>query len=159
MTEPWLRGPLPDLHPIAAHLLYTFTQCREEIALHTPGVPDIWKPLGPISALGFHLAHLAGSVNRLTTYLRGDQLDAQQIARLKAENTPGPSLAELLTTLDVELLETETLVRRIHPDTYLDPRYVGRQQLPTTVAGLIIHLSEHTQRHLGQAILTAKLSR
>jgi len=33
---------------------------------------------------------------------------------------------------------------------------VGRRKLPTTVVGLLIHLAEHTQRHLGQAITTAK---
>ena len=155
-TEPWLRGPIHDLHPVAAHLVYTFTQCREEIALHTVGVSDLWKAPAPV---GFHLAHIAGSVNRLTTYLRGEQLTTDQIARLKAEQTPGPTLTELLAAVDAEFLATEALVRGIAPATYTEPRSVGRQQLPTTVGGLIIHLSEHTQRHLGQAILAAKLGK
>lgn len=158
-TEPWLRGPIAGLHPVAAHLSYTFTQTREELVLHTDGVTDPWKKLNGIPSLGFHLAHLAGSVNRLTTYLRGEQLTEEQIARLKSESTPGATLTELLGTLDVELMESETFVRRIDPVTYLEPRFVGRQHLPTTVCGLIVHLAEHTQRHLGQAILTAKLSR
>ena len=159
MTEQWLRGPLPGLHPVAAHVFYTFAQCREEIALHSLGVPDIWKKLDPIAPLGFHLAHIAGSVNRLTTYLRGEQLTADQIARLKSENTPGATLTDLLAAMDAEFVATETLVRSVDPKTYEEPRAVGRQQLPTTVGGLIVHLAEHTQRHLGQAILTAKLSR
>ena len=158
-TEPWLRGPIARLHPLAAHLIYTFTQCREEIALHTVGLTDIWTPHPPIAAVGFHLAHIAGSTNRLTTYLRGEQLTAEQLARLKAENTPGATLTELLALIDAEFIATEALVRAIDPASYTEPRYVGRQQLPTTVGGLIIHISEHTQRHLGQAILTAKLSR
>ena len=158
LTEPWLRGTIPGLHPVAAHLVYTFEQCREEIALHTLGLTGIWSPHPPLAAAGFHLAHIAGSVNRLTTYLRGEQLTAWQLARLKAEKTPGPSLTELLGAMDTEFVATETLVRDIHPSTYSDPRYVGRQQLPTTVGGLIIHMSEHSQRHLGQAILTVKLS-
>ena len=159
MIEPWLRGPIPGLHPVAAHLIYTFTQCREEIAKATVSLSNVWAAHPPLAPLGFHLAHLAGSVNRLTTYLRGEQLLDEQLARLKAESTPGPTLTELLAAIDDEFVATEALVRAIDPATYTEPRYVGRQKLPTTVAGLIIHLSEHTQRHLGQAILTAKLVR
>jgi hypothetical protein len=36
---------------------------------------------------------------------------------------------------------------------------VGRKKLPTTVIGLIVHLAEHTQRHVGQAVSAAKLAR
>lgn len=157
--EPWLRGPIPGLHPVAAHLIYTFTQCREELALHTVGVTEVWTAPPPLAPLGFHLAHIAGSVNRLTKYLAGQQLEPADITRLKAESTPGATLTELLELIDAEFVATEDLVRSLPVGTYVAPRYVGRQQLPTTVGGLIIHLSEHTQRHLGQAILTAKLGR
>jgi uncharacterized damage-inducible protein DinB len=37
------------------------------------------------------------------------------------------------------------------------PRVVGKKRLPTTVGGLLVHVAEHTQRHVGQAITTAKL--
>jgi len=156
LPEPWLRGPIDGLHPVAAHLIYTFTQCREEVALHTVGLTDI-------STVSFHLAHIAGSVNRLTTYLKGEQLSAEQMARLKGEpstgQNTGATLRQLLEAMDAEFDATEAVVRAIDPGTYPEPRYVGRQQLPTSVGGLIIHLSEHTQRHLGQAILAAKLAR
>ncbi|MBY0505953.1 MAG: DinB family protein [Bryobacteraceae bacterium] len=155
MTEPWLRGPIADLHPVAAHLIYTFTQAREELALRPM---DVWAPVGPIAPVGFHLAHIAGSVNRLTTYLRGEQLTPEQMARLQAESTPGPTWAELLAAMEVEFAATEALVRTISPETYPEPRYVGRKRLPTTAGGLIIHMAEHTQRHTGQALLTVKLA-
>jgi uncharacterized damage-inducible protein DinB len=38
-------------------------------------------------------------------------------------------------------------------------RIVGRQALPTTLAGLLVHIADHTQRHVGQAITTAKFVR
>jgi uncharacterized damage-inducible protein DinB len=38
-------------------------------------------------------------------------------------------------------------------------RDVGRRGLPTTVGGLLVHCAEHTQRHMGQAITTAKFVR
>ena len=37
------------------------------------------------------------------------------------------------------------------------PRSVGRKALPTTVGGLLVHCADHTQRHTGQAVTTAKL--
>jgi hypothetical protein len=50
------------------------------------------------------------------------------------------------------------VLRTIDPPTLAEPRAVGRKQLPTTVIGLLIHIAEHTQRHVGQAIAAAKLA-
>lgn len=162
MTEPWLRGPLDNLHPVASHLLYTFQQAREELARFTEGVTDaqLWREPAPgLASLGFHLRHIAGSIDRLATYLGGGLLNDEQMQFLRSEATPGATLAELLADLESVVAKVEQQVRAIPVDRYLDVRGVGRKALPTTVAGLIIHLSEHTQRHLGQAILTAKLVR
>ena len=40
-----------------------------------------------------------------------------------------------------------------------DSRFIGKERLPSNVLGLLVHVAEHTQRHLGQAITTAKLLR
>jgi hypothetical protein len=34
---------------------------------------------------------------------------------------------------------------------------VGKKRLPTTVGGLLVHIAEHAQRHVGEAITTAKV--
>jgi uncharacterized damage-inducible protein DinB len=162
MTEPWLRGPLDHLHPVASHLLYTFQQTREELARFTEGVTNeqLWREPAPgLASLGFHLRHIAGSIDRLATYLDGGLLNDAQMQFLRSEATPGATLAELLADLETVFAKVEQQIRDVPVDRYLDVRGVGRKALPTTVAGLIIHLSEHTQRHLGQAILTAKLLR
>lgn len=158
--EPWLRGPIEDLDPIRSHLIYTYTQCREELARWTAGLADgdaERPPAAGIPTLGFHLRHIAGSVDRLTTYLEGQLLTGAQLAYLRAEAEPSASIAELLAAIDQQFDRSEQVARGFALDELLEPRRVGRQELPTTVGGLIIHLSEHTQRHLGQAILTAKL--
>jgi uncharacterized damage-inducible protein DinB len=36
-------------------------------------------------------------------------------------------------------------------------RFVGRRRLPTTLGGLLVHVAEHTQRHVGQMVTTAKV--
>jgi anti-sigma factor RsiW len=86
--------------------------------------------------LGFHLRHIAGSVDRLTAYLEGRPLDAAQLAALAAEMEPGASLEELLADVDRALRRAEETIRAIDPPTFAEPRWVGRKRLPTTVIGL-----------------------
>jgi uncharacterized damage-inducible protein DinB len=160
-VEPWLRGPIPDAHPALAPVLHSFTQVREDLALHITGLSsdDIWRRVGAVPALGFQLRHIAGSVDRLVTYLCGDQLNPEQIGAMKSENVPGTPLEELLAAVNSSLEDAATRVRAIDPASLYEARFVGKKRLPTTVIGLLVHVAEHTQRHLGQAITTAKLLR
>lgn len=91
------------------------------------------------------------------TYLQGRELTPTQLAAVAAENQP-MSIArdELLQLLDAAFRYGESVVRAIDPATLAEPRYVGRKRLPTTVIGLLTHIAEHTQRHVGQAITAAK---
>ncbi|HXP84676.1 MAG TPA: DinB family protein [Bryobacteraceae bacterium] len=168
-VEPWLRGPIPGVHPAIAPVLHSFIQVREDLERHTAGLSteQVWRRVGAVPALGFQLRHLAGSVDRLVTYLRGDQLSEAQIATLKnetksetkSEAEPGASLDELLVGVRAALDDAAARVRSLDPATLEQARFVGKKRLPTTVIGLLVHVAEHTQRHLGQAITTAKLVR
>jgi hypothetical protein len=161
LPEAWLRGPLPQAGPLLAPALYGFLQTREDLARHTAGltVSQVWaRPYG-LAPLGFHLRHIAGSVDRLTAYLEGRPLDAAQMRALAQEMEPGASIEELLAEVDRTLRRAEEIIRGIDPATLAQPRWVGRQRLPTTVIGLLVHVAEHTQRHLGQAICAARLAR
>jgi len=161
LPEPWMRGPIAGIEPLVMPLFFSFTQVREDLARHTAGISDeqVWRKVGPLPSLGFHLRHIAGSVDRLATYLMNQQLTAEQLAFLKEEATPGATLEELLAAIDATLRATEARLRTIDASTLHDPRYIGRKRLPTTVLGLLVHIAEHTQRHLGQAITTSKLVR
>lgn len=161
LPEPWLRGPIPGISPLIAPVLYAFQQAREDLAKHTGGLTadQIWaRPFG-LAPVGFHLRHIAGSVDRLTTYLMGAQLSQEQMAALKTEMEPGESQEKLLAQVNDAVSRAEERIRSIDPITLAEPRAVGRQQLPTTVIGLLVHIAEHTQRHVGQAIGAAKLAR
>jgi hypothetical protein len=161
MPEPWLRGPIPGISPLIAPVLYAFQQAREDLAKHSGGLTgdQLWaRPFG-LAPVGFHLRHIAGSVDRLTTYLLGAQLNEAQMTALRTELEPGASLGELLVQVNEALAQAEERIKSIGPATLTEPRAVGRQQLPTTVMGLLVHIAEHTQRHVGQAIGAAKLSR
>jgi uncharacterized damage-inducible protein DinB len=142
-------------------VLHSFTQVREDLALHTAGVSAdaLWRRVGAVPSLGFQLSHIAGSVDRLVTYLVGEQLSPEQIGALKSESVPGATLEELLAAIGASLDHAAARVRSIDPATLCDARFVGKKRLPTSVIGLLVHVAEHTQRHLGQAITTAKLLR
>ncbi len=161
LPEPWLRGQLAGVSPLLAPALHSFEQAREDLALHTAGLTteQVWTRPHSLAPLGFHIRHMAGSVDRLTTYLEGRQLDDEQIAALALEMTPGAELTELLAELDRVLRRAEEVIREIDPASFPEPRWVGRRRLPSTVIGLLVHIAEHTQRHLGQAISAAKLAR
>jgi len=149
------------VHPVLAPALYTFQQTREDLARHTKGISagQVWARPHGLAPLGFHLRHIAGSVDRLTAYLEGRPLDAAQMGALAEEMEPGASLEELLADVDRVLLRAAEAIRAIDPATFAEPRWVGRKRLPTTVIGLVVHIAEHTQRHLGQAIGAAQLAR
>jgi hypothetical protein len=161
MPEPWLSGPLPDLDPLLSPLFYSFEQTRQELRAHTEGLTagDIWATPQGITSAGFHIRHIGGAVDRLSSYLRGEQINDAQLAAMKAEPEPGEPPEELLAKMEEHLARCEQYVRTLDTATLREPREVGRKKLPTTVIGLIVHIAEHTQRHLGQAITTIKLVR
>lgn len=156
-----MRGPIPGIHPLVAPSLYGFQQAREDLAKHTEGLTtgQIWvKPHG-FGSVGFHLRHIAGSTDRLATYLERKQLSKDQMEFLGREHEPGAARAELLAEIGAVFERVETLARSLAPERLSEPREVGRKRLPTTVLGLLTHIAEHTQRHVGQAISAAKLAR
>jgi hypothetical protein len=159
--EVWLRGPLPDypeeLQPVAHSLL----QVREEIAA-AAALPreELWARPGGAASIGFHLRHLAGSLDRLLTYARGDRLSATQLAALPAEERDGSpeERAEKLVQIAHDAIDRALAHVRTTPLCTLDEiRLVGRTGLPSTVLGLLFHAAEHAQRHSAQIITTAKI--
>ena len=161
LSEPWLSGPIPGVHAFVAPLLYSFQMARQDLASWTDGLTNehIWATPHGFGSVGFHLRHIAGSVDRLTVYLEGKQLSDSQLVFLRAEQEPGASREALLSGIDTAFAHAEAAARALDPARLAKPRFVGRKQLPTTVIGLLVHIAEHTQRHVGQAISAAKLAR
>jgi hypothetical protein len=156
-----MRGPIEGVHPLLAPVLYSFQMAREDLEKYTAGLPParIWATPHGLASVGFHMVHIAGSTNRLITYLQGKDLSAAQLDAMAAEASPGElSREKLLATLYRAFSDAEAVIRAMDPATLGDARTVGRKRLPTTVIGLLTHIAEHTQRHVGQAIVTAKLA-
>ena len=158
LPEPWMRGPIEGVHPLIAPALYGFQQAREDLARFTEGLTpeQIWAEPHGFGSVGFHLRHIAGSTDRLMLYLQGQQLTEAHLEALRREKEPGASLADLLAGMDAAFRQAEAVAGSIDPATLTEPREIGRKRLPTTVLGLLTHIAEHTQRHVGQAISAAK---
>jgi uncharacterized damage-inducible protein DinB len=158
LPEPWLRGPIEGVHPLISPVLYAFQQAREDLAQYTAAltIEQLWARPHGFGSVGFHIRHIAGSVERLMAYLEEQSLSPAQLAALSNEHERGTNREALLLQLEQALRGAESVIRQIDPAILTDPRYVGRKRLPTTVIGLLTHIAEHTQRHVGQAIAAAK---
>ena len=159
MSEPWLSGTHMGVDPLLRPILFSLEQSQSDLHQWTEGLSDeaIWSNPHGLAALGFLLRHITGSVDRLFTYAQDAVLNDAQMAYLKSEMEPGATLAQLLADVDAMFAQVAQSIRGIDPRTLTNERGVGRKKLPTTVIGLLIHLAEHTQRHVGEAIITAKL--
>ena len=162
--EPWLRGPLPGIPAVLQPAAHAFVMAREDVTAAVGGLTEehLWVQPGGITPLGFHLAHLTGSTDRLLTYARGEGLSAAQQEALKAERSiveRRPPLDQLLAAwqagVDAALQQLASTPEAILADS----RLIGRAQLPSTVLGLLFHAAEHASRHTGQVVTTAKLVR
>jgi uncharacterized damage-inducible protein DinB len=145
----------------AAHAL---VQASEDLAGAASGlaVAELWaKPSGAAS-VGFHLKHICGSLDRMLTYARGRPLNPEQMRVLAGEGQPGDPPADAATLMAAvrhAIADTLEGLRNTTAEDLLTVRTVGRQALPTNVIGLLFHFAEHTQRHTGQVITTAKIVR
>jgi len=158
-VEPWLRGTLTDIDPVRRQVLHALEQAGEDL--------DRWcgplsneqmnaRPYG-LAPVAFHLRHIARSLDRLLTYAEGGALDASQFAQLRSELDPGGTSSDVMEEIKRGLESAAARVRKLDPETFSEARGVGRQALPTAVGSLLVHCAEHTQRHVGQAITTAKV--
>ena len=162
--EVWLRGPIPGILPLLQPAAHGIQQVGEDVI---PIVRDLspaqlWSRPGGAAAIGFHLAHLPGSLDRLLTYSRGESLNSDQLAALATERTvhdDRPELASLVARFAAGIEAAVDYLRTVPPDTLLLPRAVGRKRLPSTTLGLIFHAAEHSSRHAGQIVTLTRVVR
>lgn len=122
---------------------------------------EIWTRPNGAASFAFHLRHIAGSIDRLLTYAKNQKLNRGQFAELAAEaefdeNTDAQSLVRMTNERIEQAID---FLRVVDLESLFEKRVVGRLELPTNVFGLLFHVAEHTQRHAGQAVTTAKVVR
>lgn len=158
-SEPWLRGTMADLPVVIRAVLHALELASEDLERWCAPLTDDQlnaRPYG-LAPVSFHLRHIPRSIDRLLTYAEGRQLSNEQMSALKGELQYDATAGDLWRELFAGLKNAAVRIGKVTPDSFDEPRMVGRQQLPTTVGGLLVHIAEHTQRHVGQAITTARI--
>ncbi len=159
LPEPWLRGTHTEVPPVARGVLHALELAREDLHRWCGSLTGEQLRATPagLPSIAFHLRHIAGSLDRLLTYAEGHALNGAQLQTLKLESEAKGSTAEILAELDSAISRGSDRVLALASQDYSTQRTVGKRQLPTTLGGLLVHIADHTQRHVGQAITTAKL--
>lgn len=161
--EYWLRGPVPNIPLLLQPVAHALLQARDEINDAVKDMPGslLWQMPGGSASVAFHLQHVAGVVDRLFTYARGEELSPMQMDYLKMEGKE-----DLTVTVDSLLLhftqQVDQALQQLQntpEDSLLDQREVGRKKIPSNVLGLLFHAAEHVQRHTGQLLVTVKIVR
>ncbi|CAN5857960.1 hypothetical protein BH23GEM7_BH23GEM7_25160 [soil metagenome] len=164
LPEVWLRGPVEGVPALLQPVAHALLQAREEVEALLQDFPEdlLWSRPGGVASAGFHLRHLAGVVDRLFSYARGEPLTPRQREALTAEGQPpesGSSIGDLVHAFHQQVERALDQLRATEERTLTDPRAVGRKQLPSTVLGLLFHAAEHVQRHVGQLLVTVRVQR
>jgi hypothetical protein len=159
MVEPWLRGTLTELDPLRRGVVHALWLATEDVARWCGGLSDAemeTRPFG-LPSVGFQMRHMVRSLDRLLTYAEGRPLSEEQMNALTSEMVAGASREAVFAEFVSGMHLAESRVRAFSPTGYAEVRGVGRKMLPTTVGGLLVHCAEHTQRHAGQMVTTAKV--
>jgi len=158
-VEPWLRGTLTDVPVVQRAVLHALELALEDLTHWCGSLNDEQinsQPAG-LPSVAFHIRHIARSIDRLLTYAEGKSLTAEQLSNLQTESSSGITRQELFDELALALNDASSRIRSFAVDSLTQPRTVGRKLMPTSVGGLLIHVAEHSLRHVGQAITTAKI--
>jgi len=157
--EPWLRQTHTDIPVVHRAVLHALEQAGEDIEAWCK--PLTLEELGSrphsLPSVAFQLSHIARSLDRLLTYAEGNPLSDEQLSALQAESEPSSTSAALFAEFEESLSETIQRLAALQTVDLSTPRGLGRTAIPTTVGSILIHVAEHTQRHVGQAITTSKV--
>lgn len=162
-TEWWQRGPVDGVPALLQPVAHILLQVRESTTELVDGLTEAqWnaRPAGVASA-AFHVRHMAGVIDRLFTYARGEPLSDEQFAAIRTEGAPlaGSDVTAVLEALGARVDSAIAELRTIDPSTLGDFRPVGRAKLPSTVIGCLVHGAEHAMRHVGQLSVTSRIVR
>jgi len=159
--EYWLRGPIENIPSLLQPIAHALLQARDEVKEAITGFPEdkLWQKPAGVASVAFHLQHMTGVLDRLFTYANSEQLNEQQLKYLAAEGKEDEtiSLNEMYDLFSMQVDKAIEQLRNTDEKILLKTRGVGRKEIPSTVLGILFHAAEHTQRHNGQLIVTARI--
>jgi uncharacterized damage-inducible protein DinB len=162
--ESWLNGTVEGVPEYLMPVAHALLQADRDLQAATADLTleELWQRRGGAASIGFHLQHVAGVLDRLYTYARGEELGAQQVQAMRSEGQAGEppkDAATLVREARAAIERSLDQVRATPAASLLEPRLVGRKRLPSNVLGLLYHGAEHVTRHTGQIVTTLKMLR
>lgn len=159
--EFWLRGPIPNIPNALQPAAHTLLQSEKELKKYTADFPKelLWAKVTGRASVGFHMNHITGVLDRMLTYAAGNSLSDDQFRFLEQEGifNINTEVSNLQKNFSVKVYEALDYFKNLPEDSLMEIRSVGRKKLPSTVLGLLFHAAEHSQRHIGQLLVTASV--
>jgi hypothetical protein len=157
--EPWLRGKLTEVPAVPRAVLHALELAGEDIKKWCGPLTNDELNARPLNLppVAFQIRHIARSLDRLLTYAEGSLLSSDQLDALRSEMQADASSQGVFAEFKAALERSSARVRAMANADLEQARAVGKKALPTTLGGLLVHVADHTQRHVGQAITTAKV--
>lgn len=156
--EVWLRGKLPGIPGLLQPAAHALLQSKEEVESYMQDFPEelLWKKPGNRASVGFHLQHLTGVIDRMLSYAKGEKLSKTQYDYLEREGKPDEeiSVTFLVQSFKNKVAEAIVFLENTPTEELTAFRPVGRKELPSSLIGLLFHAAEHSQRHVGQLLVT-----
>jgi hypothetical protein len=158
----WLRGPIEGVPALLQPVAHALVDADEDVQKFVPSLSPgaIAARPGGAASIAYHVTHAIGSLDRLFTYARGEALNETQMRALAIEKTldvGSLSARQLGEQFSAAVHRAHAQLRATSESELLEPRLVGRAKLPSTTFGLLVHAAEHTARHVGQIVTTAKI--
>jgi uncharacterized damage-inducible protein DinB len=155
-----MRGTHQEVPAVQRAVIHALELAREDVKRWCGHLTDEEWNLRPqgMAPAAFHVRHMARSIDRLLTYAEGEQLSGGQLELMKSEMDQRARGGEVLGEFEAALVEAEKRIRAFSGSDLEAKRALGRKALPTTVGGLLVHVADHTSRHVGQVVTTAKLA-
>jgi uncharacterized damage-inducible protein DinB len=160
-SEVWQRGPVENIPPLLQPVAHALLQAREELNFIMKDFPEdlLWEKPAGMASVAFHLQHLSGVIDRLFSYAKNEPLTQEQLQLLHEENIShnnNLSVEKLISRFNIQVDNALLQLQKTDENMLNEPRSIGRKKIPTTIIGLLVHAAEHTMRHIGQLMVTAK---
>ena len=160
-SEVWLRGPVTGIPALLMPVAHALLQAKEDVVRAAEGLSDdaLWTRPGGAASAGFHMFHMAQSLDRLMTYARGETLtDSQRMAlALEKSGEIDAGADDLIELVATSIERALRQLRCTSEQALAAERRIGRALVPSTLLGILFHAAEHTTRQAGQLITTVKV--
>ena len=155
---------MPGVPALLQPVAHALVDADEDVQKFVPplSAAEIAARPGGAAPIAYHVTHAIGSLDRLFTYARGEALNERQLGALAAEKMLDPASCtaqQLASNFAAAVQRAHGQLRATSEFELLETRLVGRAKVPSNVLGLLVHAAEHTARHVGQIVTTAKIVR